>query len=407
MSQAWNGPDPTQSTDPGSYELGVEYVANAGITISAVRVWEGATPGDVASRRGRIWSTAGALLASAAMPTTMPSGWSQYNLDTPLDVTTGEHIVVSYTTGGFYGELNHGLDNAVVSADGLVTAVAAASAAHGNGSFTTSVTQFPDRASTQNTFYGIDFVYTAAGGNTPPVITGMTAVAVGATVTSTINATDAEGLAATPYTWNWGDGTIVSQASNTATHTYTMPGEYAVLGSVTDAGGLSAYAARPVFIVIPGTGFDAQGLTDAVASLVQASGLVTTVAAHEPASLPSANQISAAVWMQGIGPARKVSGLAATAARVEYRLRLYTPMVTGNMDAIDPVMTTAASQLIRLLSADFTLGGEIFAADLLGTHGAPLSAKADYYRQENAFYRIYDITVPLIVDNVWAQGAAS
>lgn len=151
-------------------------------------------------------------------------------------------------------------------------------------------------------------------------------------------------------------------------------------------------------------GFDAQGLTDAIVSMAQKTGLFAAVAGHEPASLPTSG-VAAAVWLQSIGPAKRISGLSATAARVEFRLRIYTPMITGNMDAIDPAMATATSQMMALLSADFTLSGEIFAADLLGEHGTPLSAKADYYRQADQFYRIIDIAIPLAVDNVWTQGA--
>lgn len=410
MAHAWNGSDPTQSADSGSYELGVEYVADSPVTVSAVRVWAGATPGAVASRRGRVWTTGGSLLGSAAMPTNLPSGWSEHPLDAPIDLVAGQHVVISYTTGGFYGELNHALDSAVVSADGLVTAVAGPAGVHGNGAFTTSVTLLPDHASGQNTFYGIDMVYTATGGNTPPSITAMTVTAVGRLATTVITATDTETLAGATYTVDWGDGTSpVSGAGDTQQHTYATVGTYAILGSVTDAGGLTASAARPITLTVLtdiAPGFDAQVLTDAIGAMAQSSGLFGAVSYHEPASLP-ANGINAAVWMQGIGPLKKLSGLSATAARVEYRMRLYTPMTVGDMDAIDPAMTTAASLMIRLLSADFTLGGEVFAADLLGLGGVPLSAKADNYKQGDALYRIYDITIPLLVDNVWAQEAAA
>lgn len=409
MTFAWSGSDPTQSSDSGSYSLGATFVANVAITVTGIRVWEGASPGSLATRNGRLWSTSGSQLAIASMPSTLPSGWSEYSFVSPVNLAVNEQATIAYDTGGFYGELNHAFDSAVTSADMAVTFLAGSSAPHGNGSFTTSVGSFPDVAASQNTFYGVDIVYTVSGGGTPPTISGMTAVVAGATVTSTINAVGGSaGLSGATYKWDWGDGTTTSGSASSASHTYAESGAYAVLGSVTDIAGLSATAARPVFVVLPGSGFDAQGLTDALASMAQSSGLFTGgVSSHEPLSLPPAGQMSAAVWMQGIGPAKDVSGLAATAARVEYLMRLYLPMVEGNMDAIDPTMTTAASQMIGLLTADFTLGGEIFAADVLGAWGRPVSAKADYYKQGDSFYRIYDITIPLIVDNVWAQGAVS
>lgn len=405
MSHAWNGPDPTQSADGGSYSLGATFTANSPITVTGIRVWAGASPGVRANRRGRLWSDSQAQLAIATLPDSLPAGWSEYDFASPVDLTSGQQATIAWDTAGFYGEENGAFDAAVTSPDGLVTFLAAGTAPHGNGSFTTSVGAFPDVAASHHTFYGVDIVYTATGGNTPPTIVGMTAAVAGDTVTSVINATDQEGLTGATYTWDFGDGTVVSQSTNTATHTYVESGQYAVVGTVTDSGGLtSAPKGVPVFVVLPASGFDAQALTDAVVSMATGSGLFGDVAGHEPASLPSVG-MNAAVWMQGISPAKRISGLSETAARVEYRMRIYAPMATGQMDSIDPAMTTAAAQMIRLLSADFTLGGEIFAADLLGAHGAPLSARADYYKQGDQFYRIYDITVPFVVDNVWAQGA--
>jgi plastocyanin len=405
MSNGWNGADPTQVTDPASYELGTEYVANSDIQITAVRVWEGASPGSFANRQGRIWSTGGSLLGSASMPTNLPAGWSVYTLTTPVNVSTGTHVVVSYSTGGNYGALNHALDSAVPSADGLVTAVAAASGAHGNGAFTTSPTTYPNTPSSQNTFYGIDIVYGAAGSQ-PPIITGMTVTANALTATATVNATDHNGnpLVGANYKFDWGDGTTTSGSASTATHTYTAAGQYAVLCTVTDAFGLTANKAEPITVAPAPSGIDPNALINAIVSAAQSTGQFTDVAGHEPASLP-ATGMSAAVWMQGLGPARKVSGLAGTAARIEYRMRIYTPMLTGAMDSIDPAMTAAASQMIGILSGDFTLVGLVFEVDLLGANGAPLAAKADYYKQGDQFYRIYDLTIPLVVDNAWTQAA--
>lgn len=149
--------------------------------------------------------------------------------------------------------------------------------------------------------------------------------------------------------------------------------------------------------------FDAQALTDALTSIVAESGSITVVTTHEPLSAPPAG-LAAALWMQSIGPARKISGLPETAARVEYTLRLYLPLVTGALDAVDPTMANAAATLIGSISAGFTLGGEVFEADLLGGHGAPLGAKAGYVENPaGQTFRVIDITIPLIVDNVWSQ----
>ncbi|HEX3781742.1 MAG TPA: hypothetical protein VHX38_18925 [Pseudonocardiaceae bacterium] len=150
--------------------------------------------------------------------------------------------------------------------------------------------------------------------------------------------------------------------------------------------------------------FDANGILNQLISVAQASGLFDQVNGHEPASIP-ASGVTAGVWLQSIGPSKKVSGLASTAARVEYLMRLYTPGITGNLDWIEPNMTNAAAVMIGALSAEFTLGGEVFATDLLGAWGNPLAGKAGWVDQAGQKMRIIDITVPFLVDNVWEQVA--
>lgn len=148
--------------------------------------------------------------------------------------------------------------------------------------------------------------------------------------------------------------------------------------------------------------FDADGILNQLISAAQASGLFDLVNGHEPASIP-ASGVTAGVWLQHIGPAKDLSGLSDTAARVEYMMRLYTPGITGNLDWIEPNMTNAAAVMIGILSAEFTLGGEIFAADLLGAWGAPLAATAGWLGLAGQQTRVIDITVPFLVDAVWAQ----
>lgn len=411
MAHAWNGADPTQAADPGSYELSVEYVANSPITISAVRVWAGVSPGDFASRRGRVWTTDGSLLGSAAMPTTLPSGWSEYALDTPVDITTGGHFVVSYSSGGNYGESNHALDTGVVSADGLVTAVAGPAGAHGNGAFTTTPTTLPDHASGQNTFYGIDLVYTATGGNTPPSITAMTVTAVGTLATAVITATDQETLAGATYTVDWGDGTSpVSGSGDTQHHTYAADGVYAVLGLVTDAGGLSDSAARPIVVSTPQdqpTGIGLTRLTGLLGDHAATTGYFPAGSIlHEPTSAPG-DDLCCAVWLLAGEPARGASGLAATTLALTFAVRLYAALPQIANDALDPAMVDALDALLSGYSGDFTLGGAIRNIDLLGEFGTPLSWESGYQKLGARDYRVMTITVPVVINDVWEQREAA
>jgi hypothetical protein len=135
-----------------------------------------------------------------------------------------------------------------------------------------------------------------------------------------------------------------------------------------------------------------------------ASGYFDTVNGHEPKSAPG-NGLSAAVWVQQIGPARGGSGLAATSVRLALNVRLYTPMVQQPEDAIDPDLMTALDALMASYSADFTLGGLAREVDLEGIYGDPLSAVAGYLTTGGIEYRVMTITLPLIVNDLWEQVA--
>lgn len=146
---------------------------------------------------------------------------------------------------------------------------------------------------------------------------------------------------------------------------------------------------------------DVGGLTDALASHVQSLGVAGTFTGHEPKSAPGQG-VSAATWFESIGPVRS-SGLNSTSGRVEFTVRLYSPMVAEPQDAIDPELLAATSAVIAALSSDFTLTAAVRHVDLLGSDGNPLSAVSGYINQDGQLYRVVDITVPLIVNDIWSQ----
>lgn len=255
MANAWSGPDPTQSTDSASYSLGLTGKANVDVSVIGLRVWEGASPGTLVGRNGRLWSSTGSQLAVVSMPTTLPGGWSEYDFASPVTVRAGTVVTIAYDTGGFYGQENGAFNSDVTSADGAITLLGASnpSAPHGNGSFTTSVGAYPDHASPQNTFYGVDFVYSVIGTDIPTV-TGVVLSIADAVVTATVQATDPAGLAGASYRIDWGDGTTPTTGSSaTAQHTYATSGIYSIVVTVTNASGnTSLPAGRPVQVQVRG-----------------------------------------------------------------------------------------------------------------------------------------------------------
>ena len=412
MAVGWNGADPVEQADANDYELGTEYLANQDVTISHIRVWSGAGEVNVTDRRGRIWNTGGGQLGIATMTDDLTPGWTTHPLDTPVQVTAASKFVVSYSTGGNYGALVDGLATAdVVSADTALTALSTANAApNGNGVFNATPGSFPTISPGAHPFYGADVVYSLGlGGNTAPVITQATVVPAAATVTATIVATDAETLVGASYRFDWlGDGTTVTvSASNTAQHTYAQSGTYGVLLQVTDAGGLSDYAAVGVDVAVPSPAvvpFAPEALYLAVLDHALASGLFDTVNGHEPKSAPGLG-LAAAVWADAIDPVPGGSGLNVTTMRLGLNLRIYSAMLQEPQDAIDPNILAAVSTLMAAYSGDFTLGGLLGAqgVDLLGRAGQALSARAGYLNQDNRIFRVMTILLPLIVPDCWEQ----
>jgi len=143
-------------------------------------------------------------------------------------------------------------------------------------------------------------------------------------------------------------------------------------------------------------------IVDKVASHAAAQGVFVRVNQHEPKSAPDSG-ITAAVWADTIGPVPSGSGLQMTSGLLVLKVRVYTPMLAEPQDQIDPNVIEAVDLLLTAYSGDFTLGDEIRNVDLLGQAGTPLSARAGYLNQDSKLLRIMDITLPLIVNDLWTQ----
>lgn len=153
---------------------------------------------------------------------------------------------------------------------------------------------------------------------------------------------------------------------------------------------------------------DWQGIIDALASHALGLGHFAMVNRFEPKSAP-AGGLTAAVWVQDLGPPPGGSGLRSTSARAEFAIRVYQNMLADPQDAIDPAVLAAADALMASLSADFELtlaaGVSVRSIDLLGAYGPALRAEAGYLNQDGRLYRVMTVFVPLIINDAWTQGA--
>lgn len=127
-------------------------------------------------------------------------------------------------------------------------------------------------------------------------------------------------------------------------------------------------------------------------------GRYAAVLDYEPKSRPAARGDTLALWAGPVEPV--TSGLSATSARLEFTARLYRLMKDG---VSDQGLLESVSDFVLSLSQDFDLGGQLRCIDLLGAYGAPLAYDTGYVVLDSTLFRIADIRVPLIANDVWMQ----
>jgi hypothetical protein len=152
-------------------------------------------------------------------------------------------------------------------------------------------------------------------------------------------------------------------------------------------------------------------LYDAVVSHAMAVGLFSNrVTDHEPLNPPSTG-LSCAVLLGPLVPLPRASGLRKTSGRLEFHVRVYSPAPQLPAAGIDRGMLKAVATLMAAYSADFSLvtgsvaEGLVNMIDLLGAYGTPLSAQPGWLTQDSVPFRVTDIVLPLILNDMWSQAS--
>ena len=212
---AWN--------ESASVELGVKFTADVDGKITGIRFYKG--PQNTGAHTGSLWSTSGALLATATFSGESTTGWQTVTFSTPVTVTGGTTYVASYRAPqGFYSVDSGGLSSPVDAAP-LHTL--------SNGAVYTYGTGAPTNGSSAN--YWVDVVFTPA--DAAPVVSttspagGATNVNTGTTVSATFAALIQSGTAL--LSLKAADGTTVPGSATyaPATRTITITPSGALSGS--------------------------------------------------------------------------------------------------------------------------------------------------------------------------------
>jgi hypothetical protein len=148
--------------------------------------------------------------------------------------------------------------------------------------------------------------------------------------------------------------------------------------------------------------FDFQGLVDAVASYAGQTGEFERVATHEPKSRPG-NGLTCSMWYEEIAPLAAASGLSSVTGLITITLRPQMPFLAQPADQTDPLIMRAVAALITQFAGGFTMTGVVRNVDLLGNHSQGLRAKTGYVNQDGTVYRVTDVSLPLVVNDLFQE----
>jgi len=218
-------------------ELGVSFKSDTNGYIIGIRFYKSSA--NTGAHVGNLWSSAGALLASATSTGETASGWQQVNFAKPVAITANTVYVASYhTTIGHYSDTNNffatsGVNNAPLHA------LANTSSTHDGPFCYGSNSCFPTSTySSSNYWVDVAFTSTAAA---LQISTGQLS---GGFVAGGYSATLAATGGSTPYTWSLTSGSLPNGLSlssgGVVSGTPSLAGSFSFSVQVKDASSATA-----------------------------------------------------------------------------------------------------------------------------------------------------------------------
>ena len=193
----------TDSGDNAPVELGLKFTADTSGFVTGVRFYKSAA--NTGPHTGSLWSSAGALLATANFSGESASGWQSVTFSSPVSVTAGTTYVVSYhTTTGHYASTSYYLYGVTVgdgprSVDSPPLHAPSSQVSGGNGVYTYYGT-FPDQTA-KATNYWVDVTFAGSvSASVPAAPSGVSATAGNGSATVGWTAPANNGSAITSYT---------------------------------------------------------------------------------------------------------------------------------------------------------------------------------------------------------------
>lgn len=143
----------------------------------------------------------------------------------------------------------------------------------------------------------------------------------------------------------------------------------------------------------------ATALFSALQSYAQELALFENVDTHEPANAPG-NRLYCSIVLGSIKADGNISGLGAASGIVTFTVRIWSSAMQRPLDSIDPEVLGAAMAYMGALAGGFTLGETIRNIDIFG-----LSAQLAWADFQGKQYRLVEITVPAVINDLWTEVA--
>src|ERR1700731_4252199 len=240
QSTIWPGTTVPAIPDAGPdspVELGVSFKADTNGSIAGIRFYKSA--GNTGTHVGNLWTSRGALLASATFTGETASGWQQVNFAQPVAITANTVYVASYhTTAGHYSVnwsyfATAGVNNAPLHALATTSGTPDGRFAYGGSAFPTGTHQAAN--------YWVDVAFVSNAATTLQITTAQLAGgAVAGSYSSTLSASGGS----TPYTWSLASGTLPNgltlNAGGSISGTPSLAGSFSFTVQVKDAAAQSA-----------------------------------------------------------------------------------------------------------------------------------------------------------------------
>lgn len=148
---------------------------------------------------------------------------------------------------------------------------------------------------------------------------------------------------------------------------------------------------------------DTRNILGNIASLAMATGYFDAVLGYV-SKQAATNGITAAIYIEDMRAIR-TSGLASTSVRLELEMQVYSSTYQEPYDDIDTNLSLAVDAMFTSLIGDFDLGGEARNVDVFGAWGQPLRVKSGYMNLDGKEFRVFQILIPIVIDDVWDQVA--